>query len=153
MPVEGALWQYARMTSFAKNTRVTVIPGLRYRDCPAAIEWLCRAFGFEQKAVYANPDGTIAHAELTFGNGMIMLGSVRPPAAEADEIGLRETQTPYMVVSDCAAIYQTAKDAGAVMVRELAEMDYGGKAFSCRDLEGHLWSLGEYDPWEHQPPA
>jgi uncharacterized glyoxalase superfamily protein PhnB len=161
VPIEGALWQYARMTSFAKNCRATVIPGLRYRDCPAAIDWLCRAFGFEQKAVYSNSDGSIAHAELSFGNGMIMLGSVKPqtagaealPIAQPDEIGLRETQTPYLVVSDCVAIYQTAKDAGAVMVRELVEMDYGGKAFSCRDLEGHLWNLGEYDPWEHPSPA
>jgi uncharacterized glyoxalase superfamily protein PhnB len=159
VPVEGALWQYARMTSFAKNTRVTIIPGLRYRDCPAAIDWLCRAFGFEQKAVYANPDGTIAHAELTFGNGMIMLGSVRPeapgvlPIAQPDEIGLRETQAPYLVVSDCAAIYQTAKEAGAVMIRELAEMEYGGKAFSCHDPEGHRWNVGEYDPWEQSSPA
>ncbi|HTA14797.1 MAG TPA: VOC family protein [Solirubrobacteraceae bacterium] len=159
VPVEGALWEYARMTSFAKNCRATVIPGLRYRDCPAAIEWLCRAFGFEQKAVYPNPDGTIAHAELRFGNGMIMLGSVRPdapgvlPFAQPEEIGLRETQVPYLTVSDCTAIYQTAKNAGALMVRDLAEMDYGGKAFTCRDPEGHLWSLGEYDPWEHPSPA
>jgi uncharacterized glyoxalase superfamily protein PhnB len=75
------------------------------------------------------------------------------PFAQPEEIGLRETQAPYLVVSDCAAIYQTAKDAGAVMVRELAEMEYGGKAFSCRDPEGHLWSLGEYDPWEQSSPA
>jgi len=102
VPVEGALCQYARMTSFAKNCRVTIMPGLRYRDCPATIDWLCRAFGFEQKAVYSNPDGTIAHAELSFGNGMIMLGSAKPQAAgtealaiaQPDEIGLRETQTP-----------------------------------------------------------
>jgi uncharacterized glyoxalase superfamily protein PhnB len=90
---------------------------------------------------------------------MIMLGSVRPdapgvlPFAQPEEIGLRETQAPYLIVSDCTAIYRTAKDAGAVMVRDLAEMDYGGKAFACRDPEGHLWSLGEYDPWEHPSPA
>ena len=52
------------MSTFAKECRSTVIPGLRYRDAPAAIEWLCRAFGFEKHAVYPNPDGSIAHAQL-----------------------------------------------------------------------------------------
>jgi uncharacterized glyoxalase superfamily protein PhnB len=63
------------MATIAKNTKATVIPCLRYRNAPA-IEWLCSAFGFERQAVYPNPDGTIAHAQLSFGNGMIMLGSV-----------------------------------------------------------------------------
>jgi uncharacterized glyoxalase superfamily protein PhnB len=50
---------------------------LRYRDAQAAIEWLCRAFGFEKHLVVPGEGGTIAHAELSFGNGMIMLGSVK----------------------------------------------------------------------------
>ena len=70
------------MSSLPATTKVTVVPCLRYRDAPAAIEWLCRAFGFEKHAVYPGPDGTIAHAQLTFGNGMIMLGSV--PAVETE---------------------------------------------------------------------
>ena len=54
----------------------TVIPTMRYRDAPAAIEWLCKAFGFEKHLVVPGPGGTIAHAQLTCGNGMIMLGSL-----------------------------------------------------------------------------
>ena len=50
-------------------------------------------------------------------------------------------------MSDAAAVYAMAKAVGAVMVQELAEMEYGGKAFACRDPEGHVWSVGEYDPW------
>ena len=64
------------MPTLAKNTRATVIPCLRYRNAPAAIEWLCGVFGFEKQLVVPNEDGTIAHAQLGFGNGMIMLGSV-----------------------------------------------------------------------------
>jgi len=64
------------MPTIAKRTRATVIPSLRYRNAPAAIDWLCQVFGFEKQLVVPNPDGTIAHAELSFGNGMIMLGSV-----------------------------------------------------------------------------
>jgi uncharacterized glyoxalase superfamily protein PhnB len=68
--------------TLAKATKATVIPCLRYRDAPAAIEWLCSTFGFNKQAVYPNSDGTIAHAQLTFGNGMIMLGSAVEKATE-----------------------------------------------------------------------
>ena len=61
------------MLKFAKNTQATVISYLRYRDAPVAIEWLCNTFGFEKHLVVPNVDGTIAHAQLSFGNGMIML--------------------------------------------------------------------------------
>ena len=64
------------MSSLAKNTKATVIPCLRYRNAPAAIEWLCRTFGFEKHLVVAGEGDTIIHAQLSFGNGTIMLGSV-----------------------------------------------------------------------------
>jgi uncharacterized glyoxalase superfamily protein PhnB len=118
------------------------------------IEWLCRAFGFEKQAVYADPDGVVMHSQLTFGNGMIMVGSIKnqPPLSklekQPDETGGAETQTPYLVVSDIDAIYASAKSAGAKMVIDLEEKDYGGKAFSCSDPEGHIWHVGTFDPWE-----
>ena len=65
----------ADMESYAKNCKSTVIPGLRYENALAMIDWLCDTFGFEKQAVYANPDGTVMHSQLTFGNGMIMIGS------------------------------------------------------------------------------
>ena len=144
------------MTTSAKNCKSTVIPGLRYRNAMEMIEWLCRAFGFEKQAVYAGPDGVVMHSQLTFGNGMIMVGSVnnRTPLSnlekQPEEIGGAETQTPYLVVSDIDAIYASAKIAGAKMVIDLQEKDYGGKAFSCSDPEGHVWHVGNFDPWETQ---
>jgi uncharacterized glyoxalase superfamily protein PhnB len=138
----------------AKKPRVTVIPCLRYRDAPAAIEWLCATFGFEKQLVVPNDDGSIAHAQLSFGNGMIMLGSVLKVETEfsrlmkqPDEIGGAETQTAYIVVSDADAVYARAKAAGAEIVIEIKDEDYGGRGFSCRDLEGRLWNFGTYDPW------
>jgi len=59
-----------------QNTRARIIPSMRYRNTPAAIEWLCKAFGFEKHLVVPGEDGTIAHAQLTLGNGMIMVSSV-----------------------------------------------------------------------------
>ncbi|MGH8590001.1 MAG: VOC family protein [Gammaproteobacteria bacterium] len=142
------------MSSPAKDTRATIIPCLRYRDAPKAIEWLCRTFGFEKQLVVPNADGTIAHAQLRFGNGMIMLGSVLEVETEfgllikqPDETGGFETQSAYVVVSDADEIYTRAKAAGAEIVVEIKDEDYGGRGFSCRDLEGHLWNIGTYDPW------
>ena len=140
------------MPGFAKDTKATVIPCLRYRNAPAAIEWLCQNFGFEKRLVVPNEDGTIAHAQLGFGNGMIMLGSVVESEfgrlmKQPDEIGGAETQSAYLVVSDADAIYERAKAAGAEIVMEIKDEDYGGRGFSCRDLEGRLWSIGTYDPW------
>jgi uncharacterized glyoxalase superfamily protein PhnB len=147
------------MSRFAKNCTCTVIPALRYKDAPAAIEWLCRAFGFEKQAVYPNPDGTIAHAQLTFGNGMVMLGTAVETTPysklmrQPRDIGNVETQHPCLIVTDADTVYASAKAAGAEIVMDIADMDYGGRAFGCRDLEGHIWSIGTYDPWaEHKTP-
>jgi uncharacterized glyoxalase superfamily protein PhnB len=141
-----------------RSCRSTVIPGLRYRNALAAIDWLVRALGFEKQAVYLGPDNTtVMHAQLTFGNGMIMLGSVPPEGddtnpysklmVQPDEIGLRETKTTSLIVNDADAVYATAKAAGAVIVFDIADKPYGGRAFTCRDPEGYLWDIGTYDPW------
>lgn len=142
------------MSSIAKNTRATVIPCLRYRNAPAAIEWLCTTFGFEKQLVVPNEDGTIAHAQLSFGNGMVMLGSVLKDETpfgllmkQPDEIGGAETQSAYIIVTDADTVYAHAKSAGAKIVLEIEDKDYGGRGFSCVDLEGHLWNFGTYDPW------
>jgi uncharacterized glyoxalase superfamily protein PhnB len=142
------------MTPLAADTVSTIIPALRYRDAPAAIEWLCRAFGFEKQAVHADERGLVQHAQLVFGNGMVMLSSVANAGAwseriaQPDEIGGRETQAPCVIVADCAAHHARAKAAGAVIVDPLEEKEYGGAGYSCRDPEGHLWWFGSYDPWK-----
>jgi|SRR5262245_23475835 len=140
------------MSAIAKNTRATVISCMRYRNAPAAIEWLCRAFGFERHLVVPGEDGTIVHAQLSFGNGMIMLGSVLDNEfgrlmKQPSEIGGAETQCPYVIVADADAHYARAKLAGAKIVMDIKDEDYGGRGYSCRDLEGHLWNFGTYDPW------
>lgn len=131
----------------------TVISGMRYRNATAAIEWLCNVLGFARHAVYPGSDGSIQHAELTLGGGMIMLGSVRdnesrPYMKQPDEIGGMETRSLYVVVPDADAVYQRAKAAGAEMVIDIKDESYGGRGFTCRDPEGHFWSVGTYDPWK-----
>jgi len=141
------------MSGSAAKTVCTIIPSLRYRDALKAIDWLCSAFGFEKRAVHADGD-VVHHAQLTFGNGMIMLGSVSNGSpwdrriAQPDEIGGRETQCPCVIVADADAHYARAKAAGAAIVDPLEAKEYGGKGYSCRDIEGHLWWFGTYDPWQ-----
>ena len=133
----------------------TVIPCLRYRDARRMLEWLGEVFGFEPQAIYDDGAGGIAHAQLTLGAGMIMLGSARD-----DEFGRLQaqpaalggsTQSSYLVVPDADAVYRRAKGAGAGIVIEIKDEDYGGRGFSCRDPEGHLWNIGTYDPWRTRP--
>ena len=129
-----------------------VIPTMRYRDAPAAIDWLCRVLGFARHLVVPGEDGGIAHAQLVLGGGMIMLGSVRD-----DEYGRlmavpgpdgANTQSACLVVDDPEAVYARALAAGAEIVAPLQNPEYGGSFFACRDPEGHVWNVGSYDPWQ-----
>jgi uncharacterized glyoxalase superfamily protein PhnB len=135
----------------AKNGSRVVVT-MRYRDAPAAIEWLCRAFGFEKHAVYPEADGTIAHAQLVFENGMVMLASarddaygkmVKPPA----DVSAVVTSGVYMIVDDVDGHHARAAAAGATITDPPEDRDYGGRGYGCRDLEGFVWSFGSYDPW------
>lgn len=142
-----------RMSETTTIARSTLIPSLRYNNAPAAIDWLCRVFGFSRNLVIENPDATIAHAQLTLGNGMIMLGSAKNVGPHAHLLALpsdldgRQTGGVYLVVENCEQVYAAVQAAGAKLTQELHEPDYGGKAFSCLDPEGYLWSVGSYDPW------
>ena len=130
--------------------KISVIPALQYRDAKNAIEFLCKAFGFERNAVYEEPNGSIAHAQLTLGNGMVMLGSVKD--SEYSKLLIRPadaggvTMSVYVVVGDADAHFVRAKAAGATIVREPVTQDYGGRDYTCKDPEGHVWTFGTYDP-------
>jgi uncharacterized glyoxalase superfamily protein PhnB len=134
----------------------SVIPSMRYRDAHAAIDWLVRVLGFQKQAVYDGPDGTVGHAQLTLGSGMVMLGSASNAQpypqfnARPEEIDGRVTSPIYVVVPDCQPVYDRVKAAGVEIVAELRTMDYGGGAFTVRDPEGYVWAVGEYDPWASQ---
>jgi len=137
------------------KTTATIIPCLRYANAHAAIQWLCTAFGFQKRAVYGD-EKTVHHAELTFGNGMIMLGSnveseFGKLTALTSEVGGRGTQSPYIIVADADSHHAQAVAHGAKVVIPLKTEDYGGRGYSCLDLEGNLWTFGTYDPWTVPP--
>jgi uncharacterized glyoxalase superfamily protein PhnB len=134
-----------------------VIPCLRYADAPAAIDFLCAAFGFERHAVYtdeADPS-IVHHAQLTLGDGMIMLGSDRPGGVKdlyrwktpAEGGGI--TQCVCCYVADVDAHAATAEAAGARIIRGPYDNDgYPGRGYDALDTEGNVWNFGSYDAWE-----
>lgn len=132
----------------------TVIPTLRYRNAKAAIDFLTSAFGFEARAVYEGDGDTIAHAQLVYGTGMIMLGTDRDDDWGANVTTPDSTSRPagaiYVIVQDVHAHADAARAAGAEIIMEPEAQDYGGYNYSAKDPEGYVWSFGDYDPWaEH----
>ena len=129
-----------------------IIPTMRYKDAPKAIDWLCKAFGFERHLVVPGENGTIGHAQLSFGNAMIMMGSENESdygkwlSTPKDIKGLN-TQAPYVIVEQIDEHYKKAVQEGAEIIVDIKDEDYGGRAYTCRDPEGHIWNFGSYNPW------
>ena len=122
-----------------------IFPALRYRNAPAAIDWLGKAFGFQKQFVVPGEGNTVAHAQLRLGAGMIMMGSGGKP--DPKNPWATEKYGTYVMVQEIDAHYARAKAAGADIVRPIANTDYGSREYSVRDCEGHLWSFGTYDPY------
>ena len=122
----------------------TIWPALRYRDAPAAIRFLVEAFGFEEAVSYpGNDESTISHAELHWpAGGGVMLGSAREDSVIAELPP--GTGSIYVVTENPDALYDRARNAGARVVRELHDEDYGSREFTVRDPEGVYWSFGTY---------
>lgn len=139
------------MDSIPKTTLCNVVPCMRYRDAPAAIDWLCTTFGFTATLVVPNENGSIAHAQLGFGSSMVMLASVVDTdygrlLKQPQDIGQFVTQSTYLVVEDADVVYERVRAMGGEIVLDIQDEDYGGRGFTCRDPEGHVWSIGTYDP-------
>jgi uncharacterized glyoxalase superfamily protein PhnB len=123
-------------------SHATVFPTLGYADAPKAIEFLMNAFAFERHALYAGDDGTVHHAELRSGNGLVMLGSASGDFAATRGGG----GGVYVVVDDPDAHAERAQAAGAEIVRAPYDTDYGSREYSARDPEGNQWHFGTYQP-------
>ncbi|HEX3468035.1 MAG TPA: VOC family protein [Candidatus Elarobacter sp.] len=143
----------------SERTVLAFIPSFRYEDALGAIDFLCRAFGFEKHAVYESSPGVVEHAQLKIGDHFIMLGSSRDdgyPSKSPRELG-GTTGGVYVVLErdeDVDAHCKRARAAGAEILREPESPDYGGRGYSARDPEGYLWSFGSYRPESaHQSDA
>jgi uncharacterized glyoxalase superfamily protein PhnB len=135
--------------------RHEIIPNLRYADAPRAIDFLCEAFGFERKAIYRDEQDSavVQHAQLVWADRMVMLSSVND--SEFAKVAMIKTPTEaggstvslYLIVDDVDAHADRARTAGAEIILEPSDQDYGGRGYTARDPEGNVWSFGSYDPW------
>jgi uncharacterized glyoxalase superfamily protein PhnB len=126
----------------------TIYPALRYRNAQEAARWLADAFGFERVNVYEDENGLVHHAEMRYGETLIMFGNVREP-----EEGEYSSIAPppgnaalYAITDDPDALHDRARAAGAEIVMGLRDQDYGSREFAARDLDGNIWTFGTYDP-------
>ena len=117
-------------------------PVIRYQDAHRALDWLGRAFGFETRVVHDGPNGSVAHAEMTFGSSVIGFSSVRD--VDPGNPWTLVKQGVYVSLTDVDAHHDRAAAAGAAIVRPLRDEDYGSRDYSARDPEGHLWGYGTY---------
>ncbi|HEY7295046.1 MAG TPA: VOC family protein [Dehalococcoidia bacterium] len=138
------------MSSTATVT-ANIFPFICYEDAPAAIDWLCRAFGFERLQVVPGESGEIVHAELQLGPGVVMISSATPSAAE--RLRMKSTralgatsQGIAIFVEDVDTRWERALAAGAEVVLPIYDAHYGARTFTVRDPEGNLWSVGNYLP-------
>ncbi|BAU82338.1 glyoxalase/bleomycin resistance protein/dioxygenase [Streptomyces laurentii] len=123
-----------------------ICPTLLYADAKAAIAQLTAAFGFTADAVYEGEDGLVAHAELSYGNGTVMLGS-RGRGGRFDEVMTGAGPAGvYVHVTDVDAHHTRAAAAGAEIVTPPTDQDYGSRDYMARDAEGNVWSFGTYAP-------
>lgn len=131
-----------------------LFPTFRYRDAAQMIEWLGEAFGFTVHAKYMDGD-TVSHAQLALGSSMIMLGTARDDGygKMVGGPGMNGGKSLYVAVDDADAAYARAKAAGAKILEDPIDRDYGSREFICADPEGNVWSFGTYWPKADEPAA
>jgi uncharacterized glyoxalase superfamily protein PhnB len=123
------------MVEYGGNKYPTLSPYIYYEDCQAALEWLAKAFGFEERTRATDENGTIRHCEMSYGDALIMMGS--PPDHHAPVAPI--TVGLYVHVEDVDAHYARAVAAGAVVQGLPEDMPYGVRHYGTLDLDGHQW--------------
>jgi uncharacterized glyoxalase superfamily protein PhnB len=117
----------------------TVTPYLLYADVDAALSFLERAFGFEEVLRYTGGEGYVSHAEMKVGDGSIYLGDPGDQYRNPKDLG-QETVGLYVSIDDDVdALCERARGAGAEIVQEPEDQEYGERRFTARDEEGHVW--------------
>lgn len=124
----------------------SICPTLVYEDAKAAIRTLKDAFGFTEVSVYENEDGSVAHAELAYGNGMVMLSTKKREGVYAEAMEGGGPSGIYVVVADVDAHHARAAAQGMEILMPPTDQDYGSRDYMARDPEGNVWSFGTYAP-------
>ncbi|GLF98682.1 VOC family protein [Streptomyces yaizuensis] len=124
----------------------SICPSLLYEDAKAAIRQLTGAFGFTEHAVYEDGDGLVVHAELRHGDGLVMLGSKGTGGEYDKALGAGGPAGVFVHVEDVDAHHRRAVEHGVEVLSPPTDQEYGAREYLARDLEGHVWSFGDYIP-------
>lgn len=136
----------AERTGVREGAHPSICPTLLYEDAHAAVEQLTAAFGFTKVAVYEGEDGAVVHAELSFGNGVVMLGSKAQQGAFARAMHGAGPCGLYVVVDDVDEHHRRAEAHGVKILMPPTDQDYGARDYMAMDAEGNVWSFGDYVP-------
>jgi PhnB protein len=120
----------------------TVTPYLLYEDVDAALDFLSRAFGFEEQLRYTGDEGYVNHAEMRLGDARIYLGDPGSEYRSPKRAG-QTTVGIYVEVDDVDAHFERARAAGAEILQEPADQEYGDRRYDAADLEGHHWHFAQ----------
>jgi PhnB protein len=114
-----------------------VVPYLSYQNGKDAIDFLAKAFGFEVRGVLPGPGQSVMHAELGIGDSVVYLGT---PDGYEPKRALKDRNAAVLVyVDDVDAHCARAREAGAKITSEPADMFYGDRVYNATDLEGQMW--------------
>ena len=122
----------------------TMYPYLSYRDAASALRFLEEAFGFTTTVRWDAPDGTVQHAEATFRDGALMMGTAEHQSAPLRRASVG--QGVYVYVEDIDAHFERAQAAGARVVYPPEDTEWGTRRYRVLDPEGYEWSFGNYRP-------
>ncbi|MFF4184331.1 VOC family protein [Streptomyces sp. NPDC001691] len=125
---------------------MSVCPTILYGDAKAAIRQLKDAFGFTEVCVYEGEGGSVTHAELSYGTGVVMVGSKGRGGLFDRTMANAGPAGVYVVVDDVDAHHKRAAEQGVEILMEPTDQDYGGRDYLARDAEGNVWSFGTYVP-------
>lgn len=124
----------------------TISPALVYSDAKAAIRQLTEAFGFTEVAVYEGEGGVVQHAELSYGNGLVMLSTKSRDGVFGRAMADAGPTAVYVVVDDADAHHKRAVEHGVEILMPPTDQDYGSRDYMARDAEGNIWAFGTYAP-------
>ena len=120
-----------------------ITPYLYYEDVAGALAWLARAFGLRERVRMEGPDGGIAHAEMEFADGVVMMGRPAPDYRNPRRLG-GVTQSLYLYTDELDKHFRRAVEAGAKIVSEPADQFYGDRHYAAEDPEGHVWYFAQH---------
>ena len=122
-----------------------IVPYLHYEDGAAAIEYLCKTFGFEEHLAVKRGDGTLMHGTVGYQGNVVMLGTPLDESGKPRRVsGAERHSTVMCYVDDVDAHYARARDAGAEIRAALETQGYGDRSYSAVDPEGHVWHFATH---------